>query len=147
MNLTLLKTRMELLFVASGCPDATEASVLVTDDAEVQTLNRDYRGFDKPTDVLSFSMWEGEGAEFAGDELGDIIISIETAARQAESAEHRGRVEGDAPGSWSLDDEIAFLAVHGMLHLLGHDHAEPDEEATMRGEERRIWSAIRNAET
>jgi probable rRNA maturation factor len=134
---------MERLFAASGCPEKAEATVLVTDDAEVQDLNRDYRGFDKPTDVLSFATQEGEFAQFAGDELGDIIISIETAARQAASAEHRGRVEGDAPGRWTLDDELSFLAVHGLLHLLGHDHAEPEEEAEMRAEERRIWAAIR----
>ncbi len=137
---------MERLFAASGCPESGEATVLVTDDAEVQVMNRDYRGFDKPTDVLSFPAAQGEFAQFAGDELGDIVISIETAERQAQSAEHRGRVEGDAPGGWTLTDELSFLAVHGMLHLLGHDHAEPDEEAEMRAEERRIWSEIRAAD-
>lgn len=137
---------MEHLFVASGCPESGEATVLVTDDAEVRELNRDYRGLDEPTDVLSFSAQEGDGAEFAGDELGDVIISIDTAARQAASAEHRGRVEGDAPGAWTLDDELTFLAVHGMLHLLGHDHAEPEEETLMRAEERRIWTQIRSRE-
>lgn len=106
-------------------------------------MNRDWRGFDKPTDVLSFALREGEGAEFAGELLGDIVISVETAARQALSAEHRGRVEGDAPGDWDLNDEIGFLLIHGLLHLLGHDHAEFQQEVLMRAEERRLWAVIR----
>jgi probable rRNA maturation factor len=133
---------MELLFAASGCDPDAEATVYVTDDAEVRALNHKYRDCDKPTDVLSFSMAEGEGAQFAGHELGDIFISLETAQRQAERAEHRDRVAGDEPAHWTLDDEVTFLAIHGMLHLLGFDHAEPDQERQMRDEERRIWLAI-----
>ena len=92
-------------------------TILVTDDAELQRLNRDYRDEDKPTDVLSFedgSMWP-DGNRY----LGDIAISLETAGRQAEQAGNR------------LDDEMVLLTVHGVLHLLGHDHAEPEEKAMM----------------
>ena len=84
------------------------------DDAEIQTLNRDTRGKDKPTDVLSFPVWEGETFPMPPDEpyimLGDLVISIETAARQARELKH------------DLRAEVAFLAVHGALHLLGYDH-------------------------
>ena len=92
-------------------------TILVTNDAELHRLNRDYRGEDKPTDVLSFedgTIWP-DGNRY----LGDIAISIETAERQAEQAGHK------------LQDEMALLTVHGVLHLLGHDHAEPEEKATM----------------
>ena len=87
-------------------PDA-EISILLTDDAQMRTLNREYRKVDKPTDVLSFAQ---------GDEtlLGDIVISLETAARQAEAA------------GWPLERELVLLAVHGTLHLIG---CEDDTEA------------------
>ncbi len=117
---------------------------MLTDDAEIRDLNHTWRGYDKPTDVLSFALQEGEDAEFAGDMLGDIVVSVETAARQAADQEHRGRVEGDeVGGAWGLDEEVAFLIVHGLLHLLGHDHAEPEEEAEMRAEEQRLWDVVR----
>lgn len=134
---------MNLLYDALDCPEASEGTIVLSDDEEVHRLNREFRGVDKPTDVLSFAMMEGEGAEFVGNLLGDVVISLDTAEKQAASALHRGRVEGDAPGSWSLEDEVSFLAVHGALHLLGHDHAEPEEEEEMKAEERRLWSVIR----
>ncbi|HRF58742.1 MAG TPA: rRNA maturation RNase YbeY [Fimbriimonadaceae bacterium] len=81
----------------------TELSVLLTDDAGIQALNRQFRGLDEPTDVLSFPA--GPGAPV----LGDIAISVDTAQRQA-----------DARGA-SLLDEVQFLALHGGLHLLGYD--------------------------
>jgi probable rRNA maturation factor len=147
LNIPLLEQRIALLFDASGCPEQAEATVVLTDDDEVHRLNLDFRQVDAPTDVLSFPMQEGEDAAFAGDMLGDVVISLDTAARQADSQEHRGRVQGDAPGQgWTLEDEVAFLALHGLLHLLGHDHAEPDEEATMRDEERRVWALLRDRE-
>jgi probable rRNA maturation factor len=143
LNLERLSKRLDSLFAALGCPEDAEGTVVLTDDAEVQQLNRDYRDVDGPTDVLSFPMAEGEDVEFVGNLLGDVIISLDTAARQAVSQEHRGRVEGDAPGTWTLDDEVCFLAVHGALHLIGHDHAEPEEEEEMRAEERRIWEIVK----
>ncbi len=141
MPLDQLTRQAQRIFDVSGCPEDDEVTLVLSNDEEVQTLNLQHRGEDKPTDVLSFSMREGEGAEFAGNLLGDIIISLDTAARQAVSQEHRGRVEGDAPGTWTLEDEVLFLTVHGLLHLMGHDHATPEEERQMRAEEQRIWKA------
>jgi probable rRNA maturation factor len=103
-----------------------ELSIAFVDDAAIQVLNRDYRATDAPTDVLSFA--QGEGDEFALPEgaaphLGDVIVSIETARRQA--AEH----------GLALDDEVAHLVVHGILHLLGYDHEAAAEETQMRARE------------
>lgn len=102
--------------------ERAELSLLFVDDAEIQVLNRDYRGLDRPTDVLSFSAQEGEAFPDSDDMplvLGDIVISVDTAKRQAAEFGH------------SADREMAFLAIHGLLHLIGMDHQAPDEEAEM----------------
>ena len=96
-----------------------EISVVLCDDLFIQDLNRDYRGKDKPTDVLSF-------AQNDPDVLGDIVISLPTAARQAEAA------------GWPLENEIALLGVHGLLHLLGYD----DETAAGAWEMQRRAEAV-----
>lgn len=107
---------------------AADVSILVTTDEEIQALNRDYRGVDAPTDVLSFAAHEGD--ELIHDapadldallnrSLGDVVIAWPYAARQAERF-------GNATHS-----EVALLVVHGILHLLGYDHASPEEEAAM----------------
>jgi len=101
----------------------TELSLVLCDDTFIHGLNRDYRGFDKPTDVLSFSQREGEGADPDDPVLGDVIISIETAVRQAEFRGH------------SLARELTVLMVHGVLHLLGFDHIEDDEALIMEAKE------------
>lgn len=105
-----------------------EVSVLLTDDAEIQTLNRDYRGVDKPTDVLAFAMDEAGAVDLS---LGDVVISVERARAQAASR----NVE--------LDRELELLAVHGTLHLLGYDHAEPGEARVMRNRTRAIRRGLR----
>jgi probable rRNA maturation factor len=114
-----------------------EVGVLWADDAYIRTLNRDYRGKDCATDVLSFAMQdEGEDEPVLEDDplaeilLGDIVISLETAQRQAEEYGH------------GMDREIAFLLVHGMLHLLGYDHGEESERQVMRQEEEKILAAL-----
>jgi probable rRNA maturation factor len=97
---------------------------LISDD-EMVVLNRDYRQKNKPTDVLSFSLWEGDASLFASPEreqtvsLGDLVISLETAARQARDLNH------------SLQHELEFLAVHGTLHLLGYDHIRAADRRVM----------------
>ena len=125
-----------------------ELSILITDDAQIQALNLQWRDEDSPTDVLSFPL--SDAFEFdesvPGAALGDIVISLPYAARTAAERGHRDRVAADlniaaAELSWELDDEVDFLIIHGLLHLLGHDHAEPEEEAVMRAEERRLWLA------
>lgn len=91
-----------------------------TNDAQIREFNRDYRGKDKPTDVLSFPFWEGETLfEGAPLPLGDLVVSLETAARQALELKH------------SLEREIVFLSVHGTLHLLGFDHDTPSKRRAM----------------
>ena len=108
-----------------GLADA-ELSIVLCDDAFIHALNRDYRGVDAPTDVLSFSMREGEESDPDDPVLGDVIISVETAARQAAAAGH------------DLSHEIRHLLVHGILHLLGHDHEDDDEAARMDSEAQRV---------
>lgn len=94
-----------------GDSAALEVAIRITDDGELQRLNRDFAGDDHPTDVLSF-----EGEE---DHLGDLAISWAAVERQADAAGHPARVE------------LATLAVHGLLHLLGWDHAAPEQEREM----------------
>ena len=127
-----LRDRAQRVLRAVGQPRG-ELSIALVDDLAMQDLNRRYRGIDRPTDVLSFSLVEGPGAEHRGRLLGDVVIDVETAAGQARRR-HR-----------SLDDEIERLLVHGVLHLLGHDHEQPDEARAMRAEERRVRRALREA--
>ena len=93
-------------------------SVVLTDNRRLRKLNRDYLGVDAPTDVLSFPASESD-PETGVHYIGDILISIPYAARSAEKAGH------------PLESEIQLLIVHGVLHLLGHDHAEPKEKTKM----------------
>jgi probable rRNA maturation factor len=101
--------------------------VVWVDDEAMRALNRRWRGRDRTTDVLSFSMREGRGADLADGVLGDVVVSLETALRTA----RRRRT--------SPDRVVAHLLVHGVLHLLGHDHlGSARRRARMRAEERRI---------
>jgi len=100
-----------------------ELSVLLTDDAGIQPLNAQWRSIDRATDVLSFPMGEGPV-------LGDVVISVETA---------RGRADGER---WHLQDELVFLLIHGVLHLLGHDHEEQEERLTMEAAEQALWTGL-----
>lgn len=94
-----------------------ELSVVLCDDAFIRPLNRDYRGKDAPTDVLSFAMQEGEAVREDDPVLGDLVISAETAARQAAERGH------------PIEAELRVLLVHGLLHLLGYDHERGEAEA------------------
>jgi rRNA maturation RNase YbeY len=94
-----------------------ELSLLLTDDAEIQSLNKTYRDLDKATDVLSFPQDEDAVNESGDTLLGDVVISMETAARQAE--EHH----------LSFNEELILLAIHGILHLLGFDHERSPQDA------------------
>lgn len=98
-------------------PDS-ELTIVLTDDTRLHELNRDYLGIDAPTDVLSFPASETD-PETGERYLGDILISIPRAQAQAEAAGH------------PLESEVQLLVVHGVLHLLGHDHAQADEKARM----------------
>ena len=114
-----VRERAERMLAALQMKDA-ELSVLLCDDATIHELNRDYRGKDRPTDVLAFAMREGEHGDLAPELLGDVVVSIDTARRQA--AEH-GR---------TLVAEVTYLLAHGLLHLLGYDHATVAEDRRMR---------------
>ncbi len=110
-----------------GRPRAS-LSIVLADDAMVRALNRDYRDSDKATDVLSFSFAAPEALADPTSRvfLGEIYLSVETARRQARAARR------------PFAREIAHLTLHGILHLLGHDHAKAAERRCMRGEERRL---------
>jgi probable rRNA maturation factor len=101
--------------------EGDELSILLTDDAFITTLNATHRGKDRPTDVLSFGQEEGETSPSRQGPalLGDVVISLDTAERQARARRH------------SLLDEVTFLLAHGILHLIGYDHQTDEEEAAM----------------
>ena len=116
--------------------EACEVSVLLTDDADIRQLNRDYRGIDAPTDVLAFAMREGEEGHVNPNLLGDLVISLETAARQATTNDALSQTGGN------LETEAALLAVHGMLHLLGYDHQTPKDATVMFEKQKAIVSLL-----
>jgi probable rRNA maturation factor len=95
-----------------------DLSIVLTDDKRLHELNRDYLGVDAPTDVLSFPASETD-PETGARYIGDILISVPYAAKGAAKAGH------------PLESELQLLVVHGVLHLLGHDHAKPKEKAKM----------------
>lgn len=109
-----------------------EVGVSFVDDEQIHQLNLDYRGIDRPTDVLSFALDEGEEMPSVAEEhvLGDIVISLETARRQAEEYNH------------PLEREIAFLTVHGALHLLGYDHQTTEDTQRMREKEELVLNQL-----
>ncbi len=105
------------------------ASIVLTDDETIHCCNRDYRGVDRPTDVLSFPADEGDPLEAPPDGfLGDIMISVPRAAQQGSELGH------------STERELAFLTVHGMLHLLGYDHMKPEDEELMLARQRAVMA-------
>lgn len=132
-------------FHALGLADP-ELSILLTDDPHIQALNAQWREEDKTTDVLSFPLYEPNEITPEIPALGDVVINIDYAERLVSGDSHKARVAlslGVDPDTltWSLLHEVDFLLIHGLLHLVGHDHAEPEEEAAMRAEERRLWGA------
>lgn len=147
---SLFERLNQLLQIAGELERVTDGEVALTlvDDAEIHELNKQYRGIDRPTDVLSFAMQEmgddeleivyetyeaDEHAEDASESdgqfeepLGDIIISVERAVQQAEEYGH------------SFERELGFLFVHGFLHLIGYDHQDEAEEKKMFGKQDEI---------
>jgi probable rRNA maturation factor len=146
---------------AVAAPSPASIGLILSDDAELAALNAEHMGKVGPTDVLSFPLLPPEA--FAGERtdgviraadagapfvpasswprppgsrlhLGDIVVSVERAADQAEAG--RGGQTGDV--RWSTADELRLLVTHGTLHICGLDHAEPEEEATMRALEQRL---------
>lgn len=128
-----------------SCPFECEVNISLTDDKEIHEINLEQRKMDKPTDVLSFPMvvwldiadfdWvENEVYNFHPDSgelmLGDVIISYDTLLKQAEEYGH------------SFEREYAFLLVHSLLHLLGHDHMQEGERTVMEEEQRKIMRIL-----
>lgn len=141
----LIGTLERLLEKAAEMEKITDGEVALTfvTDQEIHELNKEYRGIDRPTDVLSFAMNEsideeldiiydlGENEAIDIPEiLGDIIISVETAIAQSKEYGH------------SIDREIGFLFVHGFLHLLGYDHQDEASEAEMMGKQETVLAEV-----
>ena len=141
--LTLLESAVcETVEIALGKVSA-EVELTLAGDPEMERLNFDHMGERGPTDVLSFPLheWSLNGREsYLTDDdgisppgpllLGDVVIDLDQALRQA------------AEGNWGVTEELVLLAIHGTLHLLGHDHAEMDEEERMRGLEHQVLGVL-----
>ncbi|OGP84337.1 MAG: rRNA maturation RNase YbeY [Deltaproteobacteria bacterium RBG_16_54_11] len=109
----------------------SELSIVLVDDDEIQRLNREYLSRDHPTNVLAFAMREGEDRHLNPSVLGDVVVSVETAEREARQ---RGVI---------LEEEMVLLLVHGILHLLGYDHEDaPAEAVQMEAKEQEILSRL-----
>ena len=123
----------EAIRLAEG-PEEAEVSLMLVDDQRIHSLNLEYRGVDRPTDVLSFALQEESEEEpdsdYEDDMLGDIVISAERAREQAEEYGH------------SFEREIVYLAVHGTLHLLGYDHEEEKDKQEMRSKEEEVMARL-----
>lgn len=112
-------------------PDG-ELSLSLVSDREITEINQRYLQRSHPTDVLAFSMGEGDFSEINPHLLGDVMVSVETAKRQADSKGH------------SLEEEICLLLIHGILHLFGYDHETPGSRAkTMRKKERELFRLMK----
>lgn len=116
------------------CPESSDVTITFVSDDRIHELNRDYRGIDRPTDVLSFECdnvpFEGEAFDEAHEyELGDIIIAVDVAERQT-------REYGT-----TLEQELTLLTVHGLLHLMGYDHIEDDDAQIMEALEDKLIAA------
>ncbi|MCV4229748.1 rRNA maturation RNase YbeY [Virgibacillus sp. LDC1] len=141
--IALLEVILQKAGEAEGVTDG-EVDLTFVDDEQIHELNREYRGIDRPTDVLSFAMneitndeleiiyelEEGEELESVPDVLGDIIISVPRAKLQSEEYGH------------SLERELGFLFVHGFLHLLGYDHQDEASEAEMMGKQEAVLAEV-----
>lgn len=128
INLALLERSILAALESVNKPDV-DITLRLTDDAPMRRLNQSFRGVDKPTDVLAFNQ------DFINPEteryyLGDIVISVESAIEQAPEHNH------------TLDQECAFLAIHGTLHLLGYDHYENEQKAEMWELQDKIYQQV-----
>ncbi len=124
----LLRRIAEVCLTIEGYDNDWEISVSFVTNDEIQALNREYRGKDEPTDVLSFPFEDEFGLEERM--LGDIVISTEKVIQQAEELGH------------SLEREIAYLSVHSMFHLMGYDHINEEEKLDMRAREKQAMKEL-----
>lgn len=110
-----IRKAAEKILSALGCPDNTELSISVVGDRGIRIINREWLGKDRPTNVISFSLQEGEQIYMEGNMLGDVVISADTAAREA------------AESGITIWERMVFLLMHGILHLCGYDHERSGE--------------------
>lgn len=133
LDLDAWNDRIASLLRAAQIDERAEVSVSFVDDAAIHELNREHRSVDRPTDVLSFPQFEPD-EDFPPAPipyaLGDIVVSIETAQRQAAEYNH------------PFERELGFLLAHGLLHLLGYDHETPEDESEMRERQRELLTTI-----
>lgn len=128
-----LKAALQTAYTLYELPDNCEVSVSYVTNEYIRKLNAEYRKIDRATDVLSFAMFEGEEFPLGKEQpvlLGDIIISVEKAVEQAQDYNH------------SLEREMAYLVVHGFLHLIGYDHMNAEDKADMRENEEYILEKL-----
>ena len=125
--------------LAPEVPPHSEVSLVLLSDSGIRKLNRQYAGEDAPTDVLSFPLYDdGLMPEEEVGELGDILVSLETAMRQVGTKERYGhRLTSD------LYEEVQLLVTHGVLHLMGHDHGRAEESKAMLAAEKRVLERLR----
>lgn len=118
---------------ALGCPEETELSVSIVGDRSIRVINREYLGKDRPTNVISFSLQEGDCGGVNPHALGDVLISADTAAREAEEA------------GMEFFDRLSFLLLHGILHLCGYDHERSGEAEAqkMQQKEQQLFKILK----
>ena len=131
-ELEILKPLLEYARKEENLEDTElEFSIIIVDNKRIHEINKEYRGIDRPTDVISFALEDSEDVPIEGYRiLGDIYISLDKVKEQAEAYGH------------SFKRELCFLAVHGFLHLLGYDHMEPEEEKIMFGKQEEILNGF-----
>ena len=130
VSLTLLKKWVKQIWKELNLSEA-DFDLTLVDDEEIRDLNRRFRNKDKPTDVLSFPIQSSLQSRFGKGFLGDVVISLPTTLRQAQEYQK------------TFEEELAFLVIHGCLHLLGYDHEKSKKEArVMQGLEQKLLLAI-----
>ena len=116
MPLENIKRKAQAALNALDCPEG-ELSIVIADDPQIQELNREYLHRDKPTNVMAFPMLEGDFPDITPSLLGDVVISVETADKEARD------------GDMTFMERFDQLLIHGILHLFGYDHEQDEEEA------------------
>lgn len=134
-HLELLRRVVQRAVAGEGLDGSYQVTVTLVSDDEIRDLNKTHRGKDEVTDVLSFPLTESDAASFVlPDEvpthLGDVVVSTDRARAQAAELGH------------SFERELAYLAVHGTLHLLGYDHEDDDEKVRMRAREEDVLADL-----
>jgi probable rRNA maturation factor len=158
LSFRLIAATAARALTAAGAPSPASVAVILSDDRELAALNAEHMGEQGPTDVLSFPLLPptaypphtgqtrliGSPATFVlppgrRPHLGDVVISVERAREQADQG--RGGQSGDV--AWSVADELGLLVTHGVLHVCGWDHAQPEERDAMRALERELMAPVR----